>query len=1296
MAPAGDDQQGSAAGSHVFVNEAGVPLTLSWGDEGGHHETPQPEALQPGGRVTVGTLRLHTWRARTPSGRLLASFSGPSSEVTLGPEGIAHLQPLGAGAAAGAPEPGAGAAHEFVNDTDEQLTVSYGDDYHDTPYDSPLPAHGRLVVGSLDSHVWRIRSPRRGLVARVQGPSSTVTITPQGFSTEPRPQGAGAAPAAAPGPPASSSAADAAQAAPADGAAAGAASESHLFVNETGEELSLTWGDGQFHETAYALPVPPHGRLTVGTLPLHTWRVRSPSRGVVATVSGPSATVTITAEGATTQRAGAGAGAGPASPGAPASTAPPAPAGGHLFVNETGEALALTWGDGQFHETAYDAPLPPFGRLTVGTLPLHTWRVKSPSGALLASVSGESAVVTITPGGATISRPGEGQAHSSAAARGPSSGAAEAQPPAAGAADAAAEAPGGKGTEAAKAKAKAGAGGTTIHLSASAAGAGTAAASAGPGGASAAGPSSSSSSAAPAPGANSAHLFVNNTDEQLSVSYGDAHHDTPYGQTVPPYGSLLVGTLPLHTWRVRSPSGALLASVSGASSVVTLQPAPAEPLIERRDPCAAAPGPGPGPAAAPGDAAHAAAAGAAGAGAAGRAGFHVFVNATPRPLHLSWGSELTETPQPPPLEPGARVTVGTYPLHMWRARSPSRRVLATYSGPSAIITVTPEGATTEPAGAAPPPPQPPHAPPPPPGAPPAGDAAPGPSGSSSATGAAGPPAAAAAPLKAAGRGATLTKDLHTMEWNGQVSENSFHLFVNDTDQPLALSWGDEGHHDAPYGDIAPRANLFVGTYNFHTWRVRSATRGLVASVTGPSAVVTITPAGFRVERNTTQHAPGGAAGGAAGGGEGAGGADGAGAGAGGEYRQRGEVLGMPIWAFDCVPDAAVSRLGSVAGSMLAASPPALVQRLAGAGAAFAVFGAEQVVSDVPAHRFMRYNTGRDLDTSARGLGATPAIPVTSCGEENLTMQGDRWYPCQSILVHEMGHAVHNMGLSGEQVAAVLEAYRAAMEEKLYPPGCYMAVNEQEYWAVACESWFESTIRADVNGGVKTRKQLKKHDPRLAALLAEAFGDGPWRYHHDCPRPLTMPTAADAAAAAAVAASRAAAAAAAAGSNGSAAAAGSGGAAGSELVPPLPAAGPGWRTRRPTRLSVGGGGGTFAAGSGGRGDGSEDEGGAPPPPASATSASIPVPMPVPLPPPPPPEAEPEQPQPPPVAPAPDASAAAAAAAAAAASASLGPELPPPPPPPELGSPAAKRALQRARRSLEGAGGGGGGGGGGAWL
>lgn len=44
---------------------------------------------------------------------------------------------------------------------------------------------------------------------------------------------------------------------------------------------------------------------------------------------------------------------------------------------------------------------------------------------------------------------------------------------------------------------------------------------------------------------------------------------------------------------------------------------------------------------------------------------------------------------------------------------------------------------------------------------------------------------------------------------------------------------------------------------------------------------------------------------------------------------------------------------------------------------------------MPPHRFMRFTTDRDLDRTARGLGATPSVPVTSAPEENLAMDTDK-------------------------------------------------------------------------------------------------------------------------------------------------------------------------------------------------------------------------------------------------------------------------------------------------------------------
>lgn len=54
-----------------------------------------------------------------------------------------------------------------------------------------------------------------------------------------------------------------------------------------------------------------------------------------------------------------------------------------------------------------------------------------------------------------------------------------------------------------------------------------------------------------------------------------------------------------------------------------------------------------------------------------------------------------------------------------------------------------------------------------------------------------------------------------------------------------------------------------------------------------------------------------------------------------------------------------------------------------------------------------------------------------------------------------------------------------------PADCYMMENADEYWAEGCQSWFEATVRTDVNSGINTRERLKQHDPDLALLLSEA-------------------------------------------------------------------------------------------------------------------------------------------------------------------------------------------------------------------
>src|SRR5260370_1668346 len=89
----------------------------------------------------------------------------------------------------------------------------------------------------------------------------------------------------------------------------------------------------------------------------------------------------------------------------------------------------------------------------------------------------------------------------------------------------------------------------------------------------------------------------------------------------------------------------------------------------------------------------------------------------------------------------------------------------------------------------------------------------------------------------------------------------------------------------------------------------------------------------------------------------------------------------------------------------------------------------EMTTDLPEHSDL---TPKEYwDKRARGLGATPARPAVSCGEENLlNLKGDR-YNKENILIHEFGHVVHEMGMDGidpDFDGKLREAYKKAMDK----------------------------------------------------------------------------------------------------------------------------------------------------------------------------------------------------------------------------------------------------------------------------
>eukprot|EP00198_Chlamydomonas_reinhardtii_P003954 XP_001693290.1 predicted protein [Chlamydomonas reinhardtii] len=205
--------------------------------------------------------------------------------------------------------------------------------------------------------------------------------------------------------------------------------------------------------------------------------------------------------------------------------------------------------------------------------------------------------------------------------------------------------------------------------------------------------------------------------------------------------------------------------------------------------------------------------------------------------------------------------------------------------------------------------------------------------------------------------------------------------------------------------------------------------------------------------------------------------------------KRGDALGIEIWSYACVDVRAIRIAEHIVDRMLAAAPVDVVRRLVAGGAVVAIIARCQVTTDIPAHAFMRWaEGGRDTDTTTRGLGGTEESPTTSCGEENLLMEDDKFYPSENILVHEFGHTVMNIGLTSEDRGKIKKLYDAAYAAGVYDKSAYIMENEDEYWAEGTQAWFNATIRTDVTAGVNTREKLRARDPG---------------YPQDSPGPLRM-------------------------------------------------------------------------------------------------------------------------------------------------------------------------------------------------
>lgn len=209
---------------------------------------------------------------------------------------------------------------------------------------------------------------------------------------------------------------------------------------------------------------------------------------------------------------------------------------------------------------------------------------------------------------------------------------------------------------------------------------------------------------------------------------------------------------------------------------------------------------------------------------------------------------------------------------------------------------------------------------------------------------------------------------------------------------------------------------------------------------------------------------------------------------------------LPVVGSTRISDASLREAAWIIEHMIGHRPE-LLDAMAAGRTRVAIMAWNEFTTDIPEHRHLEPRVY--WDRRARGLGATPSAPAVSGAEENLLGYPGDPYPTENILIHELAHAIHLMGLRRLDPTfegRLTAAHQSAIHRGLWS-GTYAATNPEEYWAEGVQDWFDDNRENDaLHNQVNTRQELKEYDPALANLCLEVFGDRAWRYTRPAQRP----------------------------------------------------------------------------------------------------------------------------------------------------------------------------------------------------
>lgn len=220
------------------------------------------------------------------------------------------------------------------------------------------------------------------------------------------------------------------------------------------------------------------------------------------------------------------------------------------------------------------------------------------------------------------------------------------------------------------------------------------------------------------------------------------------------------------------------------------------------------------------------------------------------------------------------------------------------------------------------------------------------------------------------------------------------------------------------------------------------------------------------------------------------------------YTKAVNVGGLPILATAKTCDRTLQMASEIVRKMLSRRPDVEAQ-LMRQRSFIAIFAVDERLTDLPE---MSDLAGRPIPGDEKntydglcGSGGSAKRPTVVC-ERNLIGYYDPYGGRMSVMIHELGHTIQDMGLDASSKRRIVTAYNNALRAGLFPPAPgsgtpWIMMNEHEFFACGTANWFNATDPGNPSNSPAQsgRAQLRSYAPELYQILSEIYPDDNWRY-----------------------------------------------------------------------------------------------------------------------------------------------------------------------------------------------------------